>query len=46
MNAVTRAPSAAVKIVASGAGVVDEVRMLICPTSRGTGTRILRIGAT
>ncbi|MCU1585105.1 MAG: deaminase [Microbacteriaceae bacterium] len=23
-----------------GAGVVDEVRMLVCPASRGTGTRI------
>jgi riboflavin biosynthesis pyrimidine reductase len=22
------------------AGVVDEVRMLVCPASRGTGTRI------
>jgi dihydrofolate reductase len=23
-----------------GAGVVDEVRMLVCPASRGTGTRV------
>jgi dihydrofolate reductase len=23
-----------------GAGVVDEVRMLVCPASRGKGTRI------
>ncbi len=22
------------------AGVVDEVRMLVCPTSRGSGTRV------
>jgi dihydrofolate reductase len=28
------------------AGVVDEVRMLVCPASRGKGTRISRIGKT
>jgi len=26
------------------AGLIDEVRMLVCPASRGKGTRISRIG--
>ncbi len=26
------------------AGVVDEVRMLVCPASRGKGTRVSRVG--